>query len=206
MEINKSKQVREIQNQYQKQVSNEIKNKNQRINKLRKNNEHEVQIEKQRLENRLVAEKGQQIERLKSVRESYNNSLKIIKKRFDQELTRLKNSFLNSKTKLYGMDKDQFSDRIDVKTKISDFPKHIEVEVYVPKEQANNLFTTVDKRDVKINLARNYSDEYTKGNEKTEFRKNQSVTKVIPVRDILSERNMSKVILEDKTIFKIPKA
>ena len=44
-----------------------------------------------------------------------------------------------------------FSDRIDVKTKISDFPKHIEVEVYVPKEQANNLFTTVDKRDVKIN-------------------------------------------------------
>ena len=61
MEINKSKQVREIQNQYQKQVSNEIKNKNQRINKLRKNNEHEVQIEKQRLENRLVAEKGSKL-------------------------------------------------------------------------------------------------------------------------------------------------
>lgn len=206
MEINNQNEVRNIQRAYKKQVSNEIKDKNQKINNLRKTNEHEIKVEKKKLDGKVLTEKKGQIERLNNIKKSYNDSITIIKNRFDQELERLKNSFLSSKTKLYGMDKDEFQDRIEIKTKIIESPKHVEVEVYVPKEQSSNLFTTVDQRDIKINLSRNYSDEYFVDNEKTNFRKNQSVTKIIPVNDILSERKISKVILEDKTIFKIPKA
>ena len=78
----------------------------------------------------------------------------------------------------------------------------------MPNHQANNLFTTIDMRDVKINLSRNYKDSFSNDskNEETFMSKSQSLTKIIKVPDILSDKNISKIILDDKTIFKIKKA
>ena len=147
-----------------------------------------------------------QANRINTIKKNYDNSLKILKDRFDSELEKLKNGFLNSKKQIFGLDEDQFRDRIELKTRLLDQPKYVELEVYVPKAQAANLFTTVDKREIKVNLTRNHSDSFKDEDERTEFKKKQSVTKLLQTNDILSERNISKVILEDKTIFKIPKA
>ena len=125
---------------------------------------------------------------------------------FDQELNRIKTNVLASKTKIYGEANDEFKDRIELKTEVKNHDKHVEVIVYIPKELSSNLFTSIDQRDVKINLSRSYDDEYVKNDERIRFNKNQTVTKELKVADILKESNLSKIIMDDKTIFKIEKA
>ena len=102
--------------------------------------------------------------------------------------------------------KDDFQNRVEIMTKIADEPNFVELEVLVPKDQASNLFATVNKREINVNLSRYYTDDYSDEGESTHFRKNQTVSKIIRVNDILSDKNISKVIMEDRTIFKIPKA
>ena len=143
---------------------------------------------------------------METIKRNYDNSIKFLKKRFDSELEKIKTSFLNSKTKIYGQDNDDFIDRIDLKTKVRDKENHVEIEVQIPKNQASNLFMAVNKREVRLNLNRHYQDIYEKNDSKIQYNKKHSLTKEINVNDILSEKNISKIIMEDKTVFKIPKA
>lgn len=206
MEINQIDSHRQIKNSLTKQSTEEIAKRRKNIQQLQKQSEHEINLEKTKINNKIQIFHTTQAKRLQAIKKNYDDSIKVLKNRFDNELMKIKNSFLNSKKQIFGMDEDQFQNRIELNTKISDRQKHVEVEVFIPKAQASNLFTTVDKRKIKINLTRNFSDSYDESGEVTNFRKNQSVTKEVNVADILSEKNISKVIFEDKVVFKIPKA
>lgn len=209
MEISQRYQIegrKKLKNKYEKDLRAETKTKNKKIENYKKKSEHEINNEIIRQDKKLEALQSTQTKRLESIKTNYDKSIKILKRRFDQELERIKSSFLSSKTKVYGLDKDEFKDRVELKTELRDQKDYIELEVHVPKEQANNLFTSVDKREIKVNLSRNYADKYSNNDETIEYRKNHSVTKDLRVNDILSDKNITKIILEDKTIFKIPKA
>lgn len=192
--------------QYTKALKAEVESKNKTINKIRKESDVEINQEQDRLNNKINILHLAQTRRLETIKNNYDKSIKVLRDRFEQELEKLKSSFLSSKTKIYGQDKDEFIDRIDLLTDVHDDEKYIEVEVFIPKEQANNLFLAVNNREIKLNLNRSYTDSYEKNEEKISFNKNQSLTKELHVADILSEKNISKIIMEDKTIFKIPKA
>ena len=209
MEISQRYQIegrKKLKNKYEKDLRAETKTKNKKIENYKKKLEHEINNEIIRQDKKLEALQSTQSKRLESIKTNYDKSIKILKKRFDQELERIKTSFLSSRTKVYGLDKDEFKDRVELKTELRDQKGFIELEVHVPKDQANNLFTSVDKREIKVNLSRNYADKYSNNDETIEYRKNHSVTKDLRVNDILSDKNITKIILEDKTIFKIPKA
>ena len=209
MEISQRYQIegrKKLKNKYEKDLRAETKTKNKKIENYKKKSEHEINNEIIRQDKKLEALQSTQSKRLESIKTNYDKSIKILKKRFDQELERIKTSFLSSRTKVYGLDKDEFKDRVELKTELRDQKGFIELEVHVPKDQANNLFTSVDKREIKVNLSRNYADKYSNNDETIEYRKNHSVTKDLRVNDILSDKNITKIILEDKTIFKIPKA
>jgi len=192
--------------QYNKTLKSEANRKNKTIKKIRKESEIEINQEQDRLNNKINILHLAQTRRLETIKRNYDNSIKFLKKRFDSELEKIKTSFLNSKTKIYGQDNDDFIDRIDLKTKVRDKENHVEIEVQIPKNQASNLFMAVNKREVRLNLNRHYQDIYEKDNSKIQYNKKHSLTKEINVNDILSEKNISKIIMEDKTVFKIPKA
>jgi len=209
MEINSNYEIKEfkrLKDNHEKKLRLETKNKDKQISKLRANSQKDIEVEKSRLKNKIIAYQKSQQNRLEKIRSKYDDSLKVIKARFDQELTRLKTNFLSSKTKIYGQDQDQFMDRLDIKTRIIDQPKYVELEIHIPKKQSQNLFATIDKRNIKINLTRRYDDNYSKADEDIYYKKNHSVTKSMYVDDILDEKSVSKVVLENKTIFKIAKA
>jgi len=192
--------------QYNKTLKSEANRKNKTIKKIRKESEIEINQEQDRLNNKINILHLAQTRRLETIKRNYDNSIKFLKKRFDSELEKIKTSFLNSKTKIYGQDNDDFIDRIDLKTKVRDKENHVEIEVQIPKNQASNLFMAVNKREVRLNLNRHYQDIYEKNDSKIQYNKKHSLTKEINVNDILSEKNISKIIMEDKTVFKIPKA
>lgn len=192
--------------QYNKTLKSEANRKNKTIKKIRKESEIEINQEQDRLNNKINILHLAQTRRLETIKRNYDNSIKFLKKRFDSELEKIKTSFLNSKTKIYGQDNDDFIDRIDLKTKVRDKENHVEIEVQIPKNQASNLFMAVNKREVRLNLNRHYQDIYEKDDSKIQYNKKHSLTKEINVNDILSEKNISKIIMEDKTVFKIPKA
>jgi len=192
--------------QYNKTLKSEANRKNKTIKKIRKESEIEINQEQDRLNNKINILHLAQTRRLETIKRNYDNSIKFLKKRFDSELEKIKTSFLNSKTKIYGQDNDDFIDRIDLKTKVRDKENHVEIEVQIPKNQASNLFMAVNKREVRLNLNRHYQDTYEKNDSKIQYNKKHSLTKEINVNDILSEKNISKIIMEDKTVFKIPKA
>ena len=192
--------------QYNKTLKSEANRKNKTIKKIRKESEIEINQEQDRLNNKINILHLAQTRRLETIKRNYDNSIKFLKKRFDSELEKIKTSFLNSKTKIYGQDNDDFIDRIDLKTKVRDKENHVEIEVQIPKNQASNLFMAVNKREVRLNLNRHYQDIYEKNDSKIQYNKKHSLTKEINVNDVLSEKNISKIIMEDKTVFKIPKA
>lgn len=176
------------------------------LQKLRKKNDNEIEIESIKQKNNLISAQNQEKNKLETLRTQYANSLKKMKGLFDQELIKLRDSFLKSKTKLYGLDKDEFEDRISIETQVRQYPKYTELEVSIPRELSNQLFTTVNKREITLNLSRSFKDKYQEEGDSISFNKNQTITKKINVDEILSDKNITKVILEDKTIFKFAKA
>lgn len=195
IESNYNQQVRKLNYEHQKKIS-----------KIKTNNEKDIDIETSKSEQNIYQFQNRQKNRLERIREHYSNSLKVMKKRFDQELNRLKKNVLASKTKIYGDEDDAFKDRVELKTDVKNYDKYVEVIVHIPKALSSNLFTSIDQRDVKINLSRSYDDEYVENDERIRFNKNQTVTKELKVADILKESNLTKIIMDNKTIFKIEKA
>ena len=109
---------------------------------------------------------------------------------------------LASKTRIYGEANDEFKDRIELKAEIKNDDKHVEVIVYIPKELSSNLFTSIDQRDIKINLSRSYEDEYVENDERIRFNKNQTVTKELRLLIFLKKAIYPKLLWMTKQSLK----
>ena len=199
-------------------VNFERTSQREKLNRLKKSNNREIQSVKNQHENDVNVEKSIQTLKMKSEKDNFfqryndlkNNHKKILNRlssRFAHDINNLKRDFLTTKNKISGLQKDAFYRQKKISTNVDDKGTYYEITVEIPRSEGKNLSLTTNTREIKLNFNRKFNNEYQDSdNSYNSSYIGESINKRLSLKDIVSEKEMEKTIYDNKTVFKLKKA
>ncbi len=203
--------------QSDKLLAQEVEFQN-RLGETSKGNKHVEDQNEKRHQYQLESTNQQYKNKLEQEKENFTNQknvlvstsqaeLDTIKGAYAKELSKLRLDFSKEKESIENKASDPFYRITTLEPKVSELEKGYEVSMILPKHESENVVFTANARDLKLSVARNFSDEVTLDDgSKNLSRKSETFTKLFKVNDIVDPKQITRKYEDGVLSFFIKKA
>jgi HSP20 family molecular chaperone IbpA len=172
-----------------------------------KRHQYEIESANVQYQNKIKQEKENFSNRKNALVSTSEAELATIQNAYTRELAKLRENFSKEKSHIENRASDSFYSITTIDPKVSDEKDGYIVSLPLPKHESENVVFTANQRNLKLSIARTFSDDVTlpDGSENLS-RKSETSTKVFKVADIVDPKQITRKYEDGLLSFYIKKA